>query len=107
MKKWEEKLTKAQAREEAFEKNRKDFLDECDKKNNLIWQKKNKAIEQYKAAVNAIAVAEQMKINTQNEIEKLRTKAKELEKQLHHSRQRCTRISEKSSTRKKQQHGVQ
>lgn len=106
VKKWEEKLTKFQAREEELEKKRKDFLEECDKKNDLIWQEKNKAIEQYKAAGNAIGLAEQMKLNTQNEMEKLRTKVKELEKQLHHSRQRCTRISEKSSARKKQQNGV-
>ena len=94
------KLDRIKQREEALERKEKNLMNQTQEQISIVWQEKNKAMEQYQAALNAVKISEEMRRNTQTEMEELKTKIASLEKQLHHARQRGARLSEKSKKAK-------
>ncbi|MCD6047083.1 MAG: hypothetical protein K0S08_730 [Gammaproteobacteria bacterium] len=93
---WMAKMDRIQQRGEALENKERDFAERRDAQNDLVWREKDKAIQQYQAAIDAIKTAEDIREKAQEEIEKLRTQVKDLEKQLHQARQKGIRLSEKA-----------
>jgi DNA repair exonuclease SbcCD ATPase subunit len=97
---WIAKLDRIKQREETLERKEKNFMDQIQEQNSIVWREKDKAMEQYQAALAAIKISEEIRRNTQAEMEELKAKIASLEKQLHHSRQRGVRLSEKSKKAK-------